>query len=212
MWKASYRVFMRLMQHPTITVLADYAEQASNTYRKANLPAFLRILCIARILLVWYDCDEQESVAGSIPCDYDIMLVSPVCYLLREPPLILADKRGHIMARRKKSADGADVAVVTEPEPPKRRRGPRAGSENARRGGMAVREKYGPEFFAKIGAKGGRTVRERRGPDFYATIGRLGGQTTRDTLGVEHYERIGRMGGLRARRREREARETAQSE
>lgn len=111
------------------------------------------------------------------------------------------------MARGKKSAEGADVAAATEPEPPKRRRGPRAGSENARRGGMAVREKYGPEFFAKIGAKGGRTVRERRGPDFYATIGRLGGQTTRDTLGVEHYERIGRMGGLRAHKREHEARD-----
>ena len=91
MWKASYRAFARLMQRSTSTVVADYAERASNTYRKAKLPAFLRILCIARILLVWYDCDEQESVAGSIPCDYDIMLVSPVCYLLRESPLILAD-------------------------------------------------------------------------------------------------------------------------
>lgn len=83
--------FAPLILRPTITALADYAEQASNTYRKAKLPAFLRILCIARILLVWYDCDEQESVAGSIPCDYDIMLMSPVCYLLREPPVILAD-------------------------------------------------------------------------------------------------------------------------
>jgi general stress protein YciG len=45
---------------------------------------------------------------------------------------------------------------------------------------MAVREKYGPEFFARIGSKGGRTVREKRGPEFYANIGRLGGQTTRD--------------------------------
>ena len=83
--------FSRLMQRPTITALADYAEQAGNTYRKEKLPAFLRILCIARILLVWYDCDEQESVAGSIPCGYDIILMSLACYLLREPPLILAD-------------------------------------------------------------------------------------------------------------------------
>ena len=115
---------------------------------------------------------------------------------------------GHTMARRKKPAE---AATATEPEQPRRRRGPRAGSENARRGGMAVREKYGSEFFARIGSKGGRTVRERRGPDFYANIGRLGGQTTRDTLGVEHYERIGRMGGLRARRRAREAQEASDS-
>lgn len=108
------------------------------------------------------------------------------------------------MATRQRKAQPATVAVH-EPEQPKRKRGPRAGSENARRGGMAVREKYGQEFFAKIGAKGGKTVRERRGPEFYANIGRLGGQTTRETLGVQHYERIGRMGGLRAKKREREA-------
>ena len=112
--------------------------------------------------------------------------------------------KGFTMATRQRKATEQAVAVQ-EPEAPKRRRGPRAGSENARRGGMAVREKYGPEFFAKIGAKGGKTVRERRGPEFYATIGRLGGQTTRETLGIGHYERIGRMGGLRARQREREA-------
>lgn len=108
--------------------------------------------------------------------------------------------------KRSKVADPVHVQPTeAAAATPKRRRGPRAGSENARRGGMAVREKYGAEFFARIGSKGGRTVRERRGPDFYADIGRRGGQTTRDTLGVEHYERIGRMGGLRARRREREA-------
>jgi uncharacterized protein len=106
------------------------------------------------------------------------------------------------MARRKKSAEAASV---TEPEQPKRRRGPRAGSENARRGGIAVREKYGSAHFAQIGAKGGRMARERHGGEFYATIGRRGGNTTRDTLGVEHYQRIGRMGGLRARQHEREA-------
>ena len=59
--------------------------------------------------------------------------------------------KGFTMATRQRKATEQAVAVQ-EPEAPKRRRGPRAGSENARRGGMAVREKYGPEFFAKIGA------------------------------------------------------------
>ena len=112
------------------------------------------------------------------------------------------------MATKQRKGVEAPAAPQDAGEP-KRRRGPRAGSENARRGGMAVREKYGAEFFAKIGSKGGRTVRERRGPEFYASIGRLGGQTTRETLGISHYERIGRLGGLRARRREREAAEQA---
>jgi uncharacterized protein len=113
-------------------------------------------------------------------------------------------RKGDMPGKRQKVAEAVHTEAAAA-EAPKRRRGPRAGSENARRGGMAVREKYGPEFFARIGSKGGKTVREKRGADFYASIGRMGGQTTRNTLGVEHYERIGRMGGLRARRREREA-------
>jgi uncharacterized protein len=91
------------------------------------------------------------------------------------------------------------------PQTLKRRRGPRAGTESARRGGMAVREKYGPEFFAQIGSKGGKSVSAQHGPDFYADIGHRGGSSTRDKLGPEHYERIGRMGGLRLRQRERRA-------
>ena len=113
------------------------------------------------------------------------------------------------MARRKKSAE---AATATKPKQPQRRRGPRAGSENARHGGMAVREKYGPDYFATIGAKGGRTARERHGAEFYAEIGRRGGVRTRDTLGVAHYERIGRMGGLRARKHEREAQDAGKME
>jgi uncharacterized protein len=103
--------------------------------------------------------------------------------------------------QRVSPAPAAQEQVATAP----RRRGPRAGTENAKRGGMAVREKYGHDFFARIGAMGGKKVRERRGPDFYADIGRIGGQRTRETLGVEHYERIGRMGGLRQRKRERQS-------
>lgn len=112
-------------------------------------------------------------------------------------------ERGATMAtKRRQAAQQVSSANPEETRPAPRRRGPRAGTENARRGGMAVREKYGHDFFAKIGAMGGKKVRERRGPDFYADIGRLGGQRTRETLGVEHYERIGRMGGLRQRKRE----------
>jgi len=109
------------------------------------------------------------------------------------------------MATRQRK--GVEAPVAEKAVEPKRRRGPRAGSENAKRGGVAVREKYGVDFFAEIGSKGGKTVRERRGPEFYANIGRMGGQTTRQTLGLSHYERIGRLGGLRARKKEREAAE-----
>ncbi len=112
---------------------------------------------------------------------------------------------GAIMATKKRqTAQRASQEPMEPAEATPRRRGPRPGAENAKHGGIAVREKYGHDFFAKIGAMGGKKVRERRGVDFYADIGRVGGQRTRDTLGIEHYERIGRMGGLRQRKRERE--------
>lgn len=107
--------------------------------------------------------------------------------------------------KRRQTAQPESQTPNDQPGAAPRRRGPRAGTENARRGGVAVREKYGHDFFAKIGAMGGKKVRERRGPDFYADIGRMGGQRTRETLGVKHYERIGRMGGLRQRKRERQS-------
>ncbi len=115
--------------------------------------------------------------------------------------------------RPTRSADQAptNAAPAEEaPQPPKSRRGPRAGTESARRGGMAVREKYGQAYFAQIGSRGGKSASAQHGSDFYAGIGHVGGSKTRDRLGIAHYERIGRMGGLRQRQRERSAAEQPQ--
>ena len=100
-----------------------------------------------------------------------------------------------------------NAPVAIPQETPKKKRGAKPGTPAARRGGMAVREKYGLDYYSKIGSKGGKSLRERRGADHYSNIGRIGGQTTRDTLGLSHYERIGRMGGLHARQREQEMRQ-----
>jgi len=90
----------------------------------------------------------------------------------------------------------------TEPTPTaerqRRKPGPRPGTEAAKRGGSAARDKYGSEFYSKIGSKGGSKVRERHGSRFYTEIGRQGGETTKRNLGSEHYSRIGRIGGKRA--------------
>lgn len=94
-----------------------------------------------------------------------------------------------------------DVAQTTstDSEPRVRRKpGPRPGTEAAKRGGTAAREKYGREFYSRIGSKGGSTVRERHGSTFYTEIGRRGGEATKRNLGAEHYSRIGRIGGQRA--------------
>src|SRR5579884_2714894 len=76
------------------------------------------------------------------------------------------------------------------------KRGPTAGTAEARRGGEAVRAKYGKEFFSKIGKKGGDTVRREHGSEFYAEIGRKGGETTKARQGADFYARIGKKGGL----------------
>lgn len=89
--------------------------------------------------------------------------------------------------------------TTEDPQPRQRRKpGPRPGTEAAKRGGSAARDKYGREFYSKIGSKGGSTVRERHGSGFYTEIGRRGGETTKRNLGTEHYSRIGRIGGKRA--------------
>lgn len=87
------------------------------------------------------------------------------------------------------------------------KRGPAAGTEKAKHGGQAVREKYGPDFYARIGKKGGETVKQR-GPAFFAEIGRKGGEATKRSQGVEFYSRIGKAGG-EAGRRERKGQPSA---
>ncbi len=76
-----------------------------------------------------------------------------------------------------------------------RKRGPKPGTEAARRGGRAVSARYGHDFYARIGKKGGETVRREHGPDFYVQIGKKGGDSTKRNQGSEFYARIGKKGG-----------------
>src|SRR5260370_5457973 len=79
------------------------------------------------------------------------------------------------------------------------KRGPEPGSQKAKRGGQAVREKYGTEFYSRIGKKGGETVKEKRGPKFYAEIGKKGGESTKRQQGAAFYSKIGKKGGEHGR-------------
>ncbi len=101
----------------------------------------------------------------------------------------------------KRDGQPADLSSSesTEAAPVQRRKpGPRPGTEAAKRGGSAARDKYGREFYSKIGSKGGSKVRDEHGSTFYTEIGRRGGESTKRTLGSDHYSRIGRIGGKRA--------------
>jgi general stress protein YciG len=53
---------------------------------------------------------------------------------------------------------------------------PNLAREAGRKGGEAVKRKYGPQFYREIGKKGGETVKQERGSEFYAEIGRRGGE------------------------------------
>ncbi len=68
-------------------------------------------------------------------------------------------------------------------------------TEKARHGGLAVRDKYGSEYFRELGRKGGASVRTKHGAKHFARIGRKGGEQTKARYGAEHYTRIGKHGG-----------------
>lgn len=53
---------------------------------------------------------------------------------------------------------------------------PALAKEAGRKGGEAVKRKYGAQFYREIGKRGGETVKQERGSEFYAEIGRRGGE------------------------------------
>ncbi|MHB9035211.1 MAG: KGG domain-containing protein [Armatimonadota bacterium] len=53
---------------------------------------------------------------------------------------------------------------------------PELAKQAGRKGGEAVKKKYGANFYREIGKKGGETVKQERGSEFYAEIGRRGGE------------------------------------
>jgi general stress protein YciG len=86
--------------------------------------------------------------------------------------------------------------------PPKRARKRAKGAgggmtvaEAGRKGGQAVRDKYGPGFYETIGKKGGEAVKAERGHAFYEEIGKKGGEAVKAERGHAFYEEIGRKGG-----------------
>src|SRR5579884_516908 len=112
--------------------------------------------------------------------------------------------------RRTAMASKVDQAVKTAPM---------TTSEAGRKGGTAVRDKYGEDYYRRIGKLGGTTLKEKRGSDYYrdiakkggranvakygpdhfAEMGKKGGNTTKERQSSDFYSRIGRMGGAARR-------------
>lgn len=98
----------------------------------------------------------------------------------------------------KKADEGNAGEKATRKPARKRSRGTGGGmtvAEAGRKGGQAVRDKYGPGFYEQIGRKGGEAVKAERGHAFYEEIGRKGGEAVKAERGHAFYEEIGRKGG-----------------
>jgi hypothetical protein len=106
----------------------------------------------------------------------------------------MQDLRASHMTQQYRDDEGS-IHMADDTKPTPRKRGPVAGTEEARRGGQAVRARYGHDFFARIGKKGGETVRREHGSEFYSEIGKKGGQSTKRRQGTEFYQAIGKKGG-----------------
>jgi general stress protein YciG len=84
--------------------------------------------------------------------------------------------------------------------------------EAGKKGGDAVRERYGSGFYEQIGRKGGQATRERHGQGFYETIGQKGGRVVKDKYGADFYEEIGHKGGQRVKQLIEQAKAAMKSE
>lgn len=69
--------------------------------------------------------------------------------------------------------------------------------EAGRRGGAAVRKKYGKEYFQEIGKRGGSQTAQSRPEGHFQEIGKTGGERTLARYGREHYQALGKKGGKR---------------
>lgn len=69
--------------------------------------------------------------------------------------------------------------------------------EAGKKGGDAIKKKYGSEFFSKIGKKGGKSLRSRvavEDPSFYVRIGKAGGDAVKEKHDPAYFSRLGQMG------------------
>ena len=111
--------------------------------------------------------------------------------------------------------EGSTGPVGGPPKRRKRSKGAGGGmtvAEAGRKGGQAVRDKYGPSFYEQIGKKGGEAVKAERGHAFYEEIGKKGGESVKASRGAGFYEEIGKRGGHRVRELIEDAKRTEEAE
>lgn len=66
------------------------------------------------------------------------------------------------------------------------------------RGGEALRDRYGSDYFRELGRKGGKALQAAHGSEHMREIGRKGGKQTRSSHDGAYYSTLARR-GARAR-------------
>jgi uncharacterized protein len=84
--------------------------------------------------------------------------------------------------------------------------------EAGKKGGDAVRDRYGSTFYEEIGRKGGKATRDRHGVEFYESIGQKGGKVVKEKYGADFYEEIGHKGGQKVKKLIAEAKKKLEDE
>src|SRR6266704_559365 len=79
---------------------------------------------------------------------------------------------------------------------------PMSTTEAGRKGGSAVRDKYGENYYRIIGKKGGTRLKEKRGSEYYRSIARKGGSANMAKYGPEHFSEMGKKGGKTTKERQ----------
>lgn len=101
---------------------------------------------------------------------------------------------------RSKSRNGLSGKSTSQVKFPNRsKRKQKSSSQKSQRGGIAVREKYGAQFYSTIGKKGGEALKAKRGLQFYADIGKKGGKATNRLRSSKSYHKLHQKRGEHSR-------------
>lgn len=129
----------------------------------------------------------------------DLISLRDACVIthLKEDALLLRLQRGEVRSKlvgKMWVISRVAAEQYASSHEPRHKPGAVPGSEAAKRGSQAVRERYGPDYYRRLGLQGAESMRQKYGRDYYTRIGLLGGKVTKAKYaGTDHYQQIGKM-------------------
>src|SRR5579871_4475255 len=137
--------------------------------------------------MMWRRCEKPELEPRGRARRLTVGQVAS--YTLRQTRVAFAPRPDWRTAMSSKAEQAVTTAPMTT-------------SEAGRRGGTAVRDKYGEDYYRRIGKMGGTTLKERRGSDYYRDIAKKGGKANVAKYGPDHFAEMGKKGGNTTKERQ----------